>query len=87
MKGEDKSTRSPVSKDDLYNHQERAEFDDLLKVPELEHVGTVKDEDMERMMKISEEMLDLDLNLQQADLDCLLNVDIFTEKQSPAVSL
>ena len=87
MKGEDKSMRSHVSKDDLYNHQERAEFDDLLKVPELEHVGTVKDEDMERMMKISEEMLDLDLNLQQADLDCLLNVDIFTEKQSPAVSL
>ena len=87
MKGEDKSMRCPVSKDDLYNHQERAEFDDLLKVPELEHVGTVNDEDMERMMKISEEMLDLDLNLQQADLDCLLNVDIFTEKQSPAVSL
>ena len=56
-------------------------------MPELEHVGTVKDEDMERMMRISEEMLDLEINLQQADLDCLLNVDIFTEKQSPGFSL
>ena len=44
----------------------------------------VNEEDMERMMRISEEMLDLDCNLQQADLDSLLNVDNFTEKQSSA---
>lgn len=73
-----------VSKDDLHSRQQRAEFDDLLAVPELEQVGTVNEEDMERMMRISEEMLDLDCNLQQADLDSLLNVDNFTEKQSSA---
>ena len=73
-----------VSKDDLHSRQQRAEFDDLLAVPELEQVGTVNEEDMERMMRISAEMLDLDCNLQQADLDSLLNVDNFTEKQSSA---
>ena len=70
-------------KDDLYSAG--TEYDTLLAVPHLEHVGTVAEEDMERMMKISQEMLDC--NLKQTDLDCLLNVDNFTEKHSPAVSL
>ena len=79
------SLQSTVSKDDIPTHLKRTEYDALLAVPELEQVGTVADEDMERMMRISQEMLDCDLN--QADLDCLLNVDIFTEKQSPSFSL
>ena len=70
-------------KDDIYNAG--TEYDALLSVPHLEHVATVAEEDMERMMKISQEMLDC--NLKQTDLDCLLNVDNFTEKHSPAVSL
>ena len=70
-------------KDDIYSAG--TEYDALLSVPHLEHVATVPEEDMERMMKISQEMLDC--NLKQSDLDCLLNVDNFTEKPSPAVSL
>ena len=89
IEGEDVSDSLLVSletagkKDDIY--RPGTEYDALLAVPHLEHVATVAEEDMERMMKISQEMLDC--NLKQADLDCLLNVDNFTEKQSPAVSL
>ena len=90
LKGEDVSESLLVSletgggkKDDIYSGG--TEYDALLTVPHLEHVATVAEEDMERMMKISQEMLDC--NLKQTDLDCLLNVDNFTEKHSPAVSL
>ena len=89
IKGEDVPDSLLVSletggnKDDIY--RAGTEYDALLSVPHLEHVATVPEEDMERMMKISQEMLDC--NLKQSDLDCLLNVDNFTDTPSPAVSL
>ena len=77
--GENIESLTHITDKDMDRHfKQNDTVDNLLAVPGLDALTNVRDDDMEKMMFVSKEMLGCELA--QGDLDNLLNTNTFTSK-------
>ena len=77
--GENLESLTHITDKDMDRHfKQNDTVDNLLAVPGLDDLTNVKDDDMEKMMFVSSDLLGCELA--QGDLDTLLNTNTFTSK-------
>ena len=79
--GDTTTSRTTISEDDISVHfvsglsNHHTSLDNLLSVPELESIGSIKPEDMDEMLKVNRELIDWEVT--EEDIDDLLNIDCY----------